>query len=382
MIIGIDARFAIKNRRGIGNYTLNLIQNLAEIDRENQYILYLDGGQSELLPEQDNIAIKYIKPSNYLLWEQISLPIQAKRDQLDILHCTGNTAPSKISPDIRLIVTLHDVMYLNDNLLPASESYYQRLGRIYRRWIVKSIVRKAQKLITDSNYSKTDIYYYFPFLPKEQIIVVYPGVAKQRFLSINKECSEDSFYLDWCREIGINGHYLLALSAVDPRKNIEFLIQNFLELDRCEKINSKLVLVGGCSQKLRNTYQNKKIIFLDFVSDEDLSLLYNYAEAFIYVPLYEGFGLPPLEAMACGTPVIASNRTSVPEVVGDAALLVDPEDGEQLKSAICSLLADETLRQDLIERGLRRVQQFSWRKMAEETLQVYESVMADSGKVP
>lgn len=378
MVIGIDARFAVHNRRGIGNYTLNLVQHLAAIDKNNQYILYIDRDDIEnVLPKQNNFKVKKLWLSNYFIWEQITLPMNAKKDGVDILHCTGNTAPIYLNMKIKLILTIHDVMYLKDySTIPQSLSWYQRWGRVYRKMIVPRAIKHIAKVVTVSNFSKNDIKEHLPAL-KEDVILVTHEAAGERFRKmggdIQRSKVSDTF--------GIKGNYILTLGALDPRKNTKAIINTFLHLKSEEKINVNLVIAGIPKWRQTEFYKTvqessfmEDIIFTDFISEEDMVLLYNYATVFLYPSLYEGFGIPPLEAMACGAPVITSNTTSIPEIVGNAAFLIDPLNDKELKEALLSLLNNEDLRNDLIARGFKRAKEFSWNKMAKETLQIYESL--------
>ena len=381
MKIGIDARFAVHNRRGIGNYTLNLIQNLALIDFENQYLLYTDRDDDEdVLPKKINFKIKKLLPSNYLLWEQMALPLQSRRDAIDILHCTGNTAPILIGKRIRLISTIHDVMYLKDHHdMAVSASLYQRAGRLYRRTIVPRTAVHLSMVITVSEFSKNDIARHISGLGNERIKVTYEAAGK-----------------DYCRRnrcdvlramqnrFNFAGDYILTLGGLDPRKNTKLVINKFIELKNEHRLQAKLVIAGVPNWRQTDFFKivqqngfSEDVIFMDFVSEKELALLYNAASVFLYPSLYEGFGIPLLEAMACGVPVIASNTTSIPEIVDDAALLIDPANGEELKSALGRLLADRRLRDVFIERGLNQAKKFSWKRMAQETLGIYEKVYSE-----
>jgi glycosyltransferase involved in cell wall biosynthesis len=379
LLIGIDTRFAVWKRRGIGQYTLNLIENLCKIDNKNQYILYVDREDIEqILPKSTNLAIKKLTPSNYFAWEQILLPKQAAKDELDILHCTGNTAPRFISSKINLVLTLHDVMFLKDKkTVSDSNNLYQRLGRIYRKVSAKSTAQKIKKIITVSSFSKQDILSCLPKLSPDSISVTHEA-ADQIFDTIEyiaaSKIVEQDFGL-------IAGGYLLTLGGLDPRKNTKLTIKTFSNLKNEQKIKEKLVVVGIPNWQGSEFYQlayslglTDEIIFTDFITQYQLGCLYKCAIVFVYPSLYEGFGIPPLEAMASGTPVITSNVTSIPEIVGDAALQINPTSQAELENAICKLLNDSLLRDDLIKKGLAQSQKFSWRKMAEETLRIYESV--------
>jgi len=382
MKIGIDARFAVCKRRGIGNYSLKLILNLAEIDSENQYILYVDRDDVEkVLPNKPNFCIKKLTPANYLFWEQVLLPQQAKKDSLDILHCLGNTAPIKISHRIKLVSSIMDVMYLKDySELPQSYSLYQKLGRIYRKIVVPLTISRLSKVITISGFSKLDIMHHLKALRDEDVAVTYLA-ANEWFVPCKNETAFESLK----KKYNINADFIFTLGATDPRKNTERIIRTFLELKSEKAITEQLVIAGLPNWKNTLFYKmiiesdvKHDIIFLDFVTEDDLVCLYNYAKVFLYPSLYEGFGLPPLEAMSCGVPVITSNSTSIPEIVGDAAILINPHDNEELKDALLLMLRDEKVRSDNIERGFRQVKKFSWRRMAAETLEIYKSL---DGKV-
>lgn len=382
MKIGIDARFAVCKRRGIGNYSLKLILNLAEIDSENQYILYVDRDDVEkVLPNKPNFCIKKLTPANYLFWEQVLLPQQAKKDSLDILHCLGNTAPIKISHRIKLVSSIMDVMYLKDySELPQSYSLYQKLGRIYRKIVVPRTIGCLSKVITISGFSKLDIMHHLKALRDEDVVVTYLA-ANEWFAP----CKNESTFERLKKKYNINADFIFTLGATDPRKNTERIIRTFLELKSKCSIPEQLVISGLPNWKstlfyrmVQNSKYKNDIVFLDFVTEDDLVCLYNYATVFLYPSLYEGFGLPPLEAMSCGAPVITSNSTSIPEIAGDAAILINPHDDDELKDALLVMLRDEKVRSDYIERGFNQVKKFSWRRMAAETLEIYKSL---AGKV-
>jgi len=378
MYIGIDARFAVRKRRGIGNYSLKLISNLAEIDSENQYVLYIDRSDTEkVLPNKSNFCIKKLTPANYLIWEQIMLPFQAQRDNLDILHCLGNTAPIFLHSKVKLISSIHDVMYLkNYSEFPQSYSLYQNMGRIYRNLIVPCTVRRLAKIITVSDFSKTDILTHLNKLQGNNIHVTHEA-AHERF----KLLRNDRIFEDLKNKYSIKNDFIFTLGATDPRKNTERIIRTFLELKSEGGISEQLVISGLPNwentifgKMVQDSKYKNDIIFLDFVTENDLVCLYNYAKVFLYPSLYEGFGLPPLEAMSCGVPVITSNITSIPEIVEDAAILINPHDDEELKDALLLMLLDEKIRSDYIERGFNQVKKFSWRRMATETLEIYKSL--------
>ncbi len=384
MRIGIDARFAVRNRRGIGNYTLKLIQELAGIDFQNEYVLYIDHPDHDgVLPQKTNFKVKRLSPSNYLIWEQVVLPIQTKMDAIDLLHCTGNTAPIWIDKRIKLVSSIMDVMYLKDySELPRSTSWYQRAGRHYRKNVVPRTVHRISRVLTISEFSKNDILRHMQALEADQVKVVYLS-SNATYRLIDKVSAAQEIF----KRYGIKDKYVFALGGMDPRKNTEMVIRKFIELKREHSIEEKLVIAGIPNWRetpfidiLKGSDYRDDFIFLDYVSEEDLALLYNAASVFLYPSLYEGFGIPPLEAMSCGVPVITSNTTSIPEVVGDAAIQIDPANGQELKAAIIRLTNDLRFRDVLIKRGLEQAGKYSWKRMALETLTVYNEVYGEGKK--
>lgn len=378
MLIGIDARFAIGKRRGIGNYSLGLIQNLAEIDGINEYFLYVDKKDMEnVLPQKNNFRTKRLYPSNYLVWEQVMLPLQAKKDKLDILHCTGNTAPICLCDKIKLISTIHDISYLKSySVVPKSGYLYQKIGRIYRKNIVPISLKRVDRVITVSQFAKKDMLENLQIFLEKKITVTYLGTG-DLFKPVPKEDAK-SFVKS---RFGIKNEFILNIGGVDPQKNTKFIVENLLKLKEEENIVEKIVIVGFSNWQtteicklLQKSKFREDFIFIGFIEGKDIVCLYNAASVFIFPSLYESFGIPPLEAMACGTPVITSKTGAIPEITGRAALLIEPRAGEQLRSALLKVLNDKNLRNELIARGLEQVKKFSWRKMAEETLEIYKSV--------
>jgi len=376
MLIGIDARFALRERRGIGNYSLHLIRCLADASDANRYVLYTDVADTTgILPRKSNFRIKKLTSSNYIIWEQILLPLQAKKDNIDILHCLANTAPIYFHYGLKLISTIHDVSYLMPfSIMPRSPYIYQRLGRIYRKNIVPRSIKRASSIITVSRFAKKDILSNIPFLTEEKISIIYEAMSGVF------RVTDKGFARSFVKEkYNISGKYVLNVGGRDPQKNTAFLVKNFLALKKAGAISEKLVIVGfsdyaDIDQCIVNSGIADEVIFIDFAEENELVHLYNAAEIFIFPSLYESFGIPPLEAMACGTPVIASNTGAIPEIVGEAAMLINPRGNEEFKAAISVLLDDHILRQELIRRGLERVKKYSWVKMVRETLNVYETL--------
>lgn len=365
--IGIDARFITGARRGIGNYVYALLENILLIDKNNQYYIYVDKDDAicNKFKSYKNVTLRVVH-GNYLIWEQVYLPYYLKRDEIDVFHSTGNTAPIFIPNNVKLVVTIHDVMYLVSDyrIMPKTKKIYQRIGRIYRRLIVPIIARRATRIITISNFSKTDIIKYICPEISKNISVIYEAGT----LTITAKQSKVS-----------KDRYILALGAVDPRKNTRRIIMAFNKMkEKGEKLKLLLCgieqregrsLIDGVSDEVVNDIE-----FLGYVSDDMLCDLYRNAEAFVYVSLYEGFGFPVLDAMKCETPIIASDITSIPEIVGDAGILVNPYDVNEISMAIYKVINNKEMKYDLIKKGNKRKELYSWYKNAKETIQIYEEV--------
>lgn len=374
MKIGIDARLALRKRRGIGRVLLNLINHLSMIDRKNQYILYLEKEDTDcILPTADNITKRVLPPQIYPLWEQISLPIACKIDKVDVLHCPANTGPVVVPRSVKLIVTLHDVMFLKPySEIPLSSNTYQNLGRVYRRLCTKLLRKRADYFITDSEWSRQDIQQLLG-IPRNRIAVIPCGVDDYFLQGTERDCKAI------LNQLGIDFKFIFHLGGISPNKNTIGAIKAYSMLIKVPQYRDLHLVVGGISPRTNNQItwlvkQNrweKLIKFLGYITDEELKCLYKGAELFLFPSLYEGFGLPALEAMACGTPVVASNRSSIPEVVGEAGLLVDPTDLKAISNAMKIILQDEDLRVKLKNEGRARAMEFNWETAAKEVIQVY-----------
>ncbi|VVB55591.1 D-inositol-3-phosphate glycosyltransferase [uncultured archaeon] len=295
------------------------------------------------------------------------LPLILQKKKIDIVHDTYHFGPFLFPAKYKKIVTVHDITPI------ILSGYHQKLSIAYHKIIMYLILKHVDKIITVSNNTKTDLIKCFS-IPGDKIKVIYLAADKIYYRRTNDEI------IPIKKKYGLNSKIILYIGTLEPRKNVVGLIKSFHILKNLG-LEHKLVIVGRkgwgyieifeCVKKLN---LQKDVIFLGYVPTEDLPAMYSMSDLFVYPSFYEGFGLPPLEAMACGCPVIASNTSSLPEVVGDAGIMIDPYNIDELSEAMYSVLINEMDRKDMIKKGLERAEMFSWKKTAEETLEVYEEV--------
>ena len=369
MRIAIDARKL--HDYGIGTYVRNLLRHLARIDQTTEYVVLCGGTDCQLVAElgANFRAVPEASPG-YSIREQITVPRDLRRERADLFH-----APHYVLPPLtrcKSVVTIHDCIHLRfPQYLP------NKLGYAYARASLWAASHQSSRILTVSEASKRDILDYFN-VPPEKIHVIYNGID-ERF---SEPPPEDD--VARVRErYQLDHPFILYAGNIKPHKNIERTIEAFHLLRRSAEFDQvKLVIIGDEIAKyaaLRHAVHRHKlhkyVRFFGFVPDRTLAILYRLAGVFVFPSLYEGFGLPPLEAMASGTPVITSNVSSLPEVVGDAALLVDPLQPEAIADAMRRVLTDDELRRDLKARGLVRAKQFSWERSIRRVREIYGEVL-------
>jgi len=370
MRIGIDAHAIGSRTAGNETYIKNLLLALAEIDSENHYILFFTNREAAepWAGRFKNFSVHLLKPHSRYLRIPLSLPLAALRTGIDLLHVQYTAPPVCFKP---VVTTIHDISFEH---LPQ---FYTAGGRFLFKLAIGYTARRAARVITGSEYSRNDIITTYGISP-ERVVVTPEGVSSQ-FTPVRESDRINAVR----KKYGIEREYLLSVGSLQPRKNLVRLIQAYVSLRSSDdEFSHQLVIVGkkgwlykDIFRAARSSQYVNDIIFTDYVAEEDLPALYSGAAIFIYPSIFEGFGLPVLEAMACGVPVITSNSSSLPEVVGEAALTVDPYDEEAIRQAIQRVVVDEKLRMKLSRRGLVQAQRFSWRKTAELTLSVYEEVV-------
>jgi glycosyltransferase involved in cell wall biosynthesis len=389
MKIGIEGQRLFRNKKhGMDMVALELIRNLQEIDHENEYVVFVKPGEdNRVLKETSNFRIEKVEGSSYPLWEQISLPKSVKKAGIDLLHCTSNTGP--LHATVPLVVTLHDIIYMESSyrkLLMGSGSNYQKFGNIYRRYIVPRILQKSRKIITVSNFEKKRIGDFFGISGDPRLVAVYNGVS-DHFVPIT-----DQKHLQRVREkYHLPERYFFFLGNTDPKKNTKGTLKAYSDFYKQTGSNIRLVMPDFDKAELHKILEEigdplleDKIFLTGYVSNTDLPAIYCQCEVFLYPSLRESFGIPMLEAMACGTPVITSNTSSMPEVTGDAACIIDPFKPEEITAAMYRLTNDGSYRSKLIANGFIQARKFSWRTMAENVLAIYLEIAAagnNTGKV-
>jgi glycosyltransferase involved in cell wall biosynthesis len=368
-------RVAIDTRKihdfGIGTYIRNLLRQLARIDRDTEYVLLCReadlGIAAQLGPNFRSVR----EPSpNYSLREQIHVPWVLRRERPDVYHAPHYVLPPAVR--CRSVVTIHDCIHLMfPQYLPNRAAY------AYARTSMWAAARRSDRILTVSEASKRDILSLFNVKP-EKIVVVYNAIDEHFSTTPSEE------HVARVRErYQLDHKFVLYVGNIKPHKNLVRLIEAFSELRRTHD-DLKLLIIGDEISKLpalrRAVHRHKLhkyVRFLGYLKDDTLTVLYRLASVFVFPSLYEGFGLPPLEAMASGTPVVTSNVSSLPEVTGDAAVLVDPYDVDSIGNGIRRILDDPQLADALRIKGLKRAREFSWERSVEKTRRVYREVAAD-----
>jgi glycosyltransferase involved in cell wall biosynthesis len=381
MKIGIDARML--GYSGIGRYAENLIREILQIDKKNQYVVFVqkdkEGFKKFINPKSKTLNLKVIEVDApiYSFKEQSNFLKAVNREKLDVMHFTHFNRP--IFYNRPSVVTIHD---LTPIYFPGKKRKSLVEQSAYRL-VLKTALKKSSKIIAVSNFTKKDILKNFPFINDKKIKVIYEGINFATTVKLKiKNKKQKNIIENW--KLGI-GNYLLYVGVWREHKNLIGLIRAFEKLKfinhKSKFLNLKLVIVGKpdpyypeVPEAARNSSFKKDIILTGYVADEDLPALYQNAEVFVFPSFYEGFGLPPLEAMAFGCPVVSSNATSLPEVLGEAAVYFDPYNIDEMASKIAQVLSDRDLQKSLIEKGRKQVLKYSWRKMAEETVKVYNSI--------
>jgi glycosyltransferase involved in cell wall biosynthesis len=355
---------------GINWYIYNLLSHLPEADSEIDYSVFLSEKRYEAAP---GIRLRISRlpthrPPLRILWEQVAQPWAMRDAGVDLIHEPAFVGPQ--ASNHPYVVTVHDLSFL---LYPQG---FRALNRIYLQIFTRLSVRRAQRVIAVSESTKRDLVRCYD-IPPGKVDVIYNGKNAAFQPLAADEIAE--FRADQ----GLPERFILFVGTLEPRKNVARLIEAYAQLPGNRP---PLMLIGGRGwlyddiyARVENLNLSDEVHFVGYVLAEDLPLWYNAASLFVYPSLYEGFGLPPLEAMACGTPVVTSTASSLPEVVGDAGLLVDPTSTEELAQEMGRVLADAGLREKMRWAGLARARDYSWQATAQHTVSTYRRALAIEG---
>jgi len=379
MKIGIEAQRIFREKKhGMDMVALELIRNLQSIDKENEYLIFVKPDVDDsIIKETPNFKIVRLKGGFYPCWEQFSLPRAAKKAGCELLHCTSNTAP--IFTSIPLVVTLHDIIYLESSyfkILKGTGTLYQKFGNLYRKMFVPKIVRMSKKIITVSHFEKNRIGQFFGIGGDDRLTAVYNGVSEHfKPITNNTELHRVK------TKYHLPEHFFFFLGNTDPKKNTKGTLKAYSDFIKQTGADHKLVMLDYDLSELEKLLDDigdkellNRIVLTGYVINTDLPAIYTLCDVFLYPSLRESFGIPMLEAMSCGVPVITSNTSSMPEIAGDAAMIIDPFKPEQITDALIQITKNQSLKKQLIERGLQQSAKFSWKAMAKDVLGIYKEI--------
>lgn len=363
MRIGITARGLSERSGGAKQYIDSLISSLLEIDRANEYFLFYDSPSH--LGRYPSAKEIYLRIPSKLLWDHLGVPYLTRKYGIDVLFCPKNVVPNLVR--CKTVVAVLDLTHFK---FPKE---YRWTDKCYMRLFVPSSVKKADMVIAISQNTRRDIIQTFDIEPDK--VVAIPLAPDKKY----RQITDENLKKEVRERYGLYSPYIFFPGALSPRKNIVTLVKALGEIK--DKIPHKLVFTAGKSWKDSVVYKTIKelglsdrVVTLGHVKDSDMPVLYAIADLLVYPSIYEGFGLPAIEAMACGCPVISSNSSSLPEVVEDSAITVDAMDVKGLSDAICRVLTDGVLREELIRKGFVQAGKFSWERTAGETLAIFKEV--------
>lgn len=380
MKIGIEVqRLFRKERFGIETSALELIHELHKLKTKHTIVVLTKKGTNQnLFKGCEEFKVRPVAGKVFIDFEQCFLPLVAGNEKLDILHCTGNTTP--IFSPVPVVQTLHDIIFMDP--IPTTDSLYQRFGNYYRRFIVPIVTKKSKAVITVSEHEKKRIVERLA-ISEKNIHVIHNGINK-RFQKNKDVIALENFL----KKYKLPKKYILFIGNNSHRKNPQRVLEAYARYCGKKGSDSLPLVTPGLSRefvthylKTSNQSQIQENLYTPgYIESNDLPLLYSGSTLFLFPSLSEGFGMPVLEAMACGVPVITSNTSSLPEIAGDAARLINPTDSGALTQAMEELLENQPLMSELSARGLQRVEKFRWSTVAEKTMEIYERVYSETAR--
>jgi glycosyltransferase involved in cell wall biosynthesis len=381
MRIGIEAqRLFRKKKHGMDMVALELIRSLQHLDTKNEYYIFVRADEDrQVLTESHNFHIVEIQGGPYPWWEQVLLPRAVKKYGCKLLHCTGNTAP--LFSTVPLILTLHDIIYLETSLpgiIFGEGSHYQRFGNLYRRWVVPRIINKSRWIVTVSDYEKQRIHEHFGAHVGDRVLTIHNGVGEHFSQSLHP-----ATLISVRKKYSLPDRYFLFLGNMHPKKNTRGVLQAYSAFVASEGTGIKLLMVDYDVTSLQQLLEEigdpgliGEIVIRDYVNNADLPAIYAQSEIFLYPSLRESFGIPIIEAMTAGTPVISSKTSSMPEIAGTAAILVDPFKPEEITDAMISICKESGRREKMIRAGKFQAQHFTWASAAKKMIDLYRTIVS------
>ena len=373
MRIGIEAqRIFRKNKHGMDYVVLQEILQLQQLDHENEYFVFISPGPDRCVAPSDNVHIVEVNMPSYPLWEQVALPLAVRRTGVQLLHCTSNTAP--LWCGVPLVLTLHDIIFLEPRD-KANRSLYQNMGWLYRRLVVPRILDKCRRIVTVSHYECNNIIQRLG-IAEQRMAMIYNGY-NDYFRPMDDAEGVYENYID-------NTGYIFFLGNTDPKKNTERTLVAYARYVEQSAVKRPLLMADLDRDYLdaiiaRNHIEHiRPLLHLPgYIPNAHLPYIYNGAFAFLYTSLRESFGIPLLEAMACGTPVVTSNTSSMPEIGGSDAILVDPTSPDEIAAMLLRLETDASFYETQRQVGLERATHFSWQQTASQLLALYEELVEE-----
>jgi len=365
MKVGIDARPIQGTFTGDCTYWRGLVHALARLDSADEYIIYLEGNLPvPELPLSDHLKVVAVRSPSWRVWSGWSFPRALRRDGVRVAHVQYTIPPRMPCP---VVTSIHDVSF------KRHPEFFRLKDRFILDLGVRRAAARAARILAISEHTKRELIELYG-ISGSRVSVVYPGVD-EHFEPMNRDGARALVR----ERHSIDSPFVLTLGVIQPRKNLSRLLEAIARLGGIGRSQPKLVIVGKCGwmaegleARIRELGLEGDVVLTGYLPYEHLPALYNAADVFVYPSVYEGFGLPPLEAMACGTPVIVGNRSSLPEVVGEAGIMVDPYDPDAFADAIERTLASESLRAEMSARGLVQAKKFSWDEMARRVAAIYQ----------
>ena len=380
MIIGVNGFAMVGQRSGIHLYAQDLLRALLAIDQTNSYVVWLPHGSgAEDGPAAPNLTRIVLSqsvrdPLQQVLWETVLLPVALRRQRVDLLFSPSHTLPPLMPRETIGAVTIHDLGFLH---APRTKTWR---FRVFMRRMVRHAIDSANLVLVNSEHTRREVLAFGG--RADHVVTTHLAAGAAATLPPSPSIVE-RVRARW----GLGDTVVLAVGNIEPRKNLERLVEGVADVRDRLRRRVQLVLAGKSRRgldRLRHAIRDHgleaDVIFTGYVPDEELSALYRYAAVCVYPSLYEGFGMPPLEAMLCGTPVVASKASAIPEVVGDAALLFDPYSAKGIADAIVAVLTDASVARELVARGAARGRRFSWEQTARATLDAFTHALSRSGE--